>query len=175
MAASTVPSVQSPGLHCVVTSPVCLTRACQTPALSTVWCSWQASLTSTLSRYPCSLPFNHSLLFITIQENFHSHFLAAARAGKTFFWTVQPSAASWLTAHTKSYHWLIQRSLMQLKYFWQRNNKKMKCFKCLAKFATIDEKGLSKQVYPWDHSSVVYSNSSINHKTICKDLPKREE
>lgn len=86
---------------------------------------------------------------------------------------MQPSAASWLTVLQKSYHWLIQRSLMQLKYFWQRNNKKMKCFKCLAKFATIDEKGLSKQVYPWDHCSVVYSNSSINHRTICKDLPER--
>ena len=86
----TAPSFQSSGLYCVVTSPVHPTVNCQTPVLCTVWCSWQAFITSTLFRCPCLQSFDPSLLFITVQENFHNRFLTAAKLRKVFYWTVQP-------------------------------------------------------------------------------------
>lgn len=53
--------------------------------------------------------------------------------------------------HKKSYHWLIQRCprvFNAVKYFWHRNKKKIEAFQCSAKFATIVDKELSKQVHP---------------------------
>lgn len=81
---ATIPSFQSSGLYCVVISPVHPTVNRQNPVLHTVWCSWQAFITSTLFRCPHLSSFHPSLLFITIQGNFHNCFLTAARPRKIF-------------------------------------------------------------------------------------------
>lgn len=64
---------------------------------------------------------------------------------------MQPSLASWLTdirkVITGSYK-DIQGYLMQLNISGTETRKKIEAFQCLAKFATIVDKELSKQVHP---------------------------
>lgn len=94
-------------------------------------------------------------------------FPSSSKAEKIFYWTEPSSLASWLTdirkkfslAHTKTWY------LMELKYFWHRNQE---AFQRLSKFAKILEKVLSKQIYPWDHCLMMYI-SSVSHKTTCQD------
>lgn len=64
---------------------------------------------------------------------------------------------------------------MQFKYFGTETRKtNLKCFNVWLNLLFV-EKVLPKQVYPRDHSFVIYINNSINHKTIFKDLPKMEK
>lgn len=96
-------------------------------------------------------------------------FLSSSKAKKIFYWTEQSSLASWITDIRKKLitgsHKNIQGYLMELKYFWHRNQE---AFQHLPEFAKILEKVLSKQIYPWDHCFMMYI-SPVSHKTTCQD------
>lgn len=177
---STVPSFQTSGLYCSVISPVHPTAKRQTPVLHTGWCSRQAFSTSTLFRCPYLLSFDCSLLYDN-PGKLPQPFPYGSKAEKNILLNCATFISFLAHQHKKSYPWLIQRYpriFNAVKIFLaqkQKKKKKIEVFQHLAPFATIVEKVLSKQVYPWDHCFVMYINSSINHKAIFKDLPETEK